>query len=641
MRSAPSFLAAFATIATLTTYSPHADADDELPMFIAKPGEIKIDGVLRDWGGTPFAALSETLQGTGGGTRVRAALAYDERYLYIAANVVDPKLVRTSSYGAGEDHAELALSFPDDQGSYGRVYELKLYAGDPGKVAGQVKAAGLGVVASAEIVEAPARDGYTFEAKIPWSLFPPAATNRLKIRGAIRYYDSNGRGISSILSTAPKGRAADLPLLTLAAEQSVRAGLLREKSIVAGPSVDVVANVTGDAMKERVQLYDSYLVVFGPHFRGGTEYYWTDLGVDPKSGELPMFEVRDLTGDGKAEIVLRKRVGKGGGWRELLEVLSFANGDAPQTVFEHETGISSSVGQITNDVKLIPSGRGAQIQISLDAASGYTADNFHEPMDTSRPALLLPWGSVRSRTFGWVGTSFVKQTEQSQKPGAAAPPRPAAPPAPRPPTSDELLDQVFALYRKDHGIAANAKPSFDFVTNVGADEQTERIICHGRDLVVFGKGFREGLGYVSLNMPQFEHNEDIAHVTARDLTGDGLAEIIVRGRQSAKAPEDIGEGTVVREVLFAYSVSESAITRIFGAETALTFEDKRIQSSLAFLAGEPGLEIEIRPGRAVGWDRRTWPYKQDSESVSGLEPIVLPWADTPHRYRFDGTRYVK
>ena len=641
MRSAPTLLAGIATVATLMTLGSHAVAEVELPLFLAKPGEIKIDGVLKDWGGTPFSPLSETVQGSGGGARMRAALAYDDRYLYVGASVVDPKLVRTSSFGAGEDHAELALAFPDDRGQYGRVYELKLYAGDPGKTAGQVKAAGLGVVGTAEIVEAPTRDGYTFEVKIPWNLFPPAANNRLKIRGAIRYYDSNGRGISSVISTAPKGRAADMPLLTLAPEQSVRSGLLRQKSIVAGPSVDVVANVAGDAMKERVQVYDGLLVVFGPHFRGGTEYFWTDLGVEPKAGELPMFEVRDVTGDGKAELVLRKRVGKGGGWRELLQVLSFGRGDVPVSIFEHETGISSSTGQITNAVKLIPSGRGAQIQISVDAASGYTAENYHEPTETERSPLLLPWGTVRSRTFGWDGKSFVKQSEASQKAGAAAPPRPAAPPAPRPPTSDELLDQVYALYRKDHGIAAKAKPSFDFVTNVAADEQTERIICHGRDLVVFGRGFREGRGYVSLNMPQFERNDDIAHVTARDLTGDGLAEIIVRGKQRAKAPEDLGDGIVHREVFFVYVVSESAITRVFGAETALTFEDNRIQSSLAFLAGEPGLDIEIRPGRAVGWNRTTWPYKQDTEAVSGLEPLVLPWTGAPHHYRFDGEHYTK
>ena len=65
-------------------------------------------------------------------------------------------------------------------------------------------------------------------------------------------------------------------------------------------------------MIERVLVYDRYLVVLGPHFRDGNEYYFADLGVDVSAGQLPMFEVRDVNGDGKADIVLRKRFGTAG-----------------------------------------------------------------------------------------------------------------------------------------------------------------------------------------------------------------------------------------------------------------------------------------------------------------------------------------
>jgi hypothetical protein len=636
MRLERRLMAGVGTLALLWLSASQARAD--VPMYLAKPGEIKIDGVLRDWGGTPFSRLATTIQGNPGGINMRAALAYDRNNIYVAGNVIDPKFVRTSRYGSTEDHAELVLSFPDDNGQYRRVYEVKLFAGKPGETAGQVQAVGLGAVQGAQLVEAPSRDGYTFEAKIPWSLFPPAARNRLKIRGAIRYYDGNGRATSSIIGTAPKGSASRLPLLALAPEQSLARGLLREKSIVAAPSVDVIANVAGDAMKERVLLYDSYVVVYGPNFRKGTEYFWTDLGADPKSGQLPMFEVRDVTGNGKSEIVLRKRITRGGGWREMLQVLSF-KGDTPQPIFEHETGISSSVGTIENDVKLVKSGNGYAIQVSLGTDRGYDASNYNEPRETERDSVLLPWGTVQSQTYGWDGSQFVKKSEEKKEAGASAAPRPAGPPPPRPPTSDELLDQVFSLYKKDHKIPKGAPPSFDFVTNVAADGEMERIICHGRDLVVFGKGFREGRGYVSMSMPQFTSNEDIRHVSAHDLTGEGHADIIVRGLQRTEAPENIGDGEMVREVLYVYKVDETTITRVFAAETAVVFGDQRIQSLLAFLPGTSGLDIELRPGRAMGWDRATWPYKQDTEAVSGVEPIVLPWTDQPVRFHYNDGKY--
>jgi hypothetical protein len=613
-----------------------ASARADVPLFLAKPGEIKVDGVLRDWGGTPFFRLDSRVQGSSP-SNVRAALAYDATFLYVAAQVVDPSFVRTNRFLDTEDHAELLLSFPNAQGQYNRVFEVKLFAGKPGETEGQVKAVGLGPVRGAEIVEAPSQGGYTFEAKIPWSVFPPAAQTRVKLRGALRYLDGDGRGTSAIIASAPSNRAADLPLLLSAPEQALVRGLINDRKF-GSPTADIIANVAGDSMTERVLLFHNTLVVYGPTFRKGTEYFWSDI-TDPNAGQLPLFDVRDLTGDGKSEIIVVKRVSRGTGWRQMLQVLSF-RGDSLQPIFEHETGLGSSQGTIENKVSLVPSGQGHSIVISLGSDSGYDASTYHEPQETEREPLLLPWGTVQSRTYAWDGKQFVKRSEQT-KAADSAPARPAAPPPPRPPSADELLDQVYRLYKKDHNIPEVAKPTFDFVTNVAASQEVERIICHGRDLVVFGKGFREGRGYVSLSMPQFVSDKDIHDVSAFDVTGDGLADIIVRGSQRTKAPEELGQGELVREVLFVYRVDESSISRVFAAETAVTLGSRRIYSLLAFVPSANGLDIEIRPGRAIGWTRATWPYRQDTEAVSGLEPIVLPWTEQPFRFRFAGQTFSR
>ena len=635
------FATVFATVAI--AFSTPAFADT--PMFLIEPGEIKIDGVIDDWDGATFFPLGVRVEGNPTSV-VRAALGYDNTHLFVAAQVTDPTFVRTNRFSSQEDHLELLLSFPEDGDRYGRVHEVKLFAGKPGEIEGRVVAVGAGQVRGAEIVEAPAKGGYTVEAKIPWSLFAPAAHTRVKMRGALRYLKGDGRTTTGIAASSISTRAVDMPMLSTAPEQSLERGLLRERNLV-NPSIDLVANVAGDAMKERVLVYDRYLVVYGPGFRNGAEYFWSDLEVDPAAGELPMFEVRDVTGDGRDEIIVRRRVARGHGWRELLQVFSF-RGDVLESIFEHETGIQSPVGAIENAVTLVPSGKVVNIVVALGTHAGYHALNYREPVDTDRQPLLLPWGTVRSRTFGWNGKRFVQRSQETKE-ADAPPPQPvqpvervetvqvSGPPPPRPPSSDELLDQVYALYKRDHGVSAFVSPTFDFVTNVAGSSELERVVCHGRDLVVFGKDFREGRAYVSLQMQQFASERDIHDVTAFDVTGDGLADLVVRGSQRRQAPEELGRGELVREVLFIYRVDESAIVRVFAAETAMVLGNRRVHSLLGWVPVGRGFEIEVRPGRAVGWTQATWPYRQDVEAVGGLEPLVLPWTEGMVRYRFVGS----
>jgi hypothetical protein len=636
--AAKTWIAASLACAGLLATSSARAAGTEIPMYLTKSGEISVNGVIKEWG-NPFTSLSHTVQGSAAGVKMEVALAYDEQWLYVAGEVTDKQLVRTAAFGPNEDHAVLVLTFLDEQGQYRTLYELEMYAGVPGKSAGQVKARGLGVVATAQIVEMKTRDGYDFEVKLPWNLFPPAQRVRTGIRGAMLYYNATGSSISGVIGTVDKtSPAASLPWMPTAPEQSLKAGLLHSKGISAPPIFDIKADVAGDAMKETVAVYDRFLVVLGPKYRNGTEYFYTDLDVDVSAGNLPMFEVKDVTGDGKAEILLRKRVGRGGGWRELFAVLGFDKNGNPKSVFEHESGISSSIGTIQNDVRV----SGRSITISLGQANGYNSANYREPTDPDREPMLLPWGDTKSKTYEWNGKEFKQTAQEKKTPGdGAAPVGPPAPMAPRPPTADELLDKVFELYKSERKIGAGVAPRFDFVTNVAEDEQPERILAHDRDIVVFGKGFKQGRGYVFITLSAFAQASDIIDMTARDMTGDGHADIIVRGVQKTAAPEELGEGELVREVVFIYTVSPEGITRVFAAESALSLGAKRMQGTVSFLAGRPGLDIEVRPGRAVGWDRSNWPYKQDTEAVSGLEPLLLPWTAQPVRYRFIGDRYSR
>src|SRR5258706_15292459 len=112
--------------------------------------KIRIDGDLREWP-SKMTELGETIDGSasGGDPRVAVTLGYDDASLYVVLKITDQKLVRTSAAGPNEDHATLYLAFPK-----GQTYEVQLYPGDPGRVAGAVKLRGQ-AVSGAKIVEGP------------------------------------------------------------------------------------------------------------------------------------------------------------------------------------------------------------------------------------------------------------------------------------------------------------------------------------------------------------------------------------------------------------------------------------------------------------------------------------------------------
>jgi hypothetical protein len=212
----------------------------------------------------------------------------------------------------------------------------------------------------------------------------------------------------------------------------------------------------------------------------------------------------------------------------------------------------------------------------------------------------------------------------------------ALPKAPPPPSAGELLEKVYGLYKKDRGVSG--RPRFDFAADLAGDRQTERVLLHDRDLVVFGKGFKGGTGYTFLTLSPFASPADILDVTARDVTGDGKLDIVVKGVIHASAPKDAGGGTVDREVVMIYQLAGDALKRVFAAEVARAIGKKRIQGAIGF-AGK-GDEIELAAGKAVDWTEKTYPFNQDPSAVGGIEPLILPWSNARAvRYRWTGSGF--
>jgi hypothetical protein len=205
--------------------------------------------------------------------------------------------------------------------------------------------------------------------------------------------------------------------------------------------------------------------------------------------------------------------------------------------------------------------------------------------------------------------------------------------------STDMSKQVMDAYYRDQGVTPGTKPRFDIEVHVDGDNRPERVALVGRDIVVLGPGFKGGNGYARMSLTQFADDKDVSELTARDVTGDGAAELVVRGVRHVTTPS--GEQVAV-EALFIYQVKNGAITRVFSVETGREQSGKRIQGLVQFVPakGGKGFDVDVRPGVARGWTEKTYPWPQDKPGGS-IEPLLLPWSGVPSlRYSWNGTQFA-
>ncbi len=583
---------------------------------------VKLDGLLKEWQGR---SATERLRGATDGRAFAVALQYDGAKLYVAGEITDPNYVRTARFADAEDRVSLALAFPSAGGRY-KVYELSIFPGKAGETAGSVRYAAGPLkgrpVPAAKVVEAPQERGLTFEAVVPWATFAEASTVRVGLRAALRYHDGDGARELGVLSTGPGGESAptELPALPTAAERAVVEGLLEPNGLSkAVPKIDLIVDVTGDAMKERVSVFDRFITVCGPGYRGGKQFFYRQL-----AGEVTRLEARDLGGRGKDALLVRSRLAQGGAEREAFEVWAFPH-DEPETLFAHEVAVARGANKLANALRISRS----EIEVSVEPAVGWGPESYREPaLGGGVLPLLLPWGAVQSRLFRYDGQRFQKASEVPQEVAKAAP-TVAPPPVPRdlptPPVAQaaDLGRRVFEQYLADQRVPAGVRPKVDLQVQAHGDPRPERVALVGRDLVVLGPGYKGGTQYAFARLSDFAAPEDIGEVTARDLTGDGLAELLVRGKVKP-APG------VESDVLMVYSAAGDRIVRLLSVETGRESGGARAQGLVQLVPGKTrGFDVDVRPGVVRGCTERTCTFAE-SEPTPQIVPVLLPWGKTRH-----------
>lgn len=628
VRRAVTALAGLVALATPAV----AAAQTALRADLIEAKTVKLDGVPKEW--TGLAALSSAVKGKPAkpDLEAKAGVSYDNTNLFVAADVTD------DTFKPGLDHVVLVLGFPG-----GTTYEVEITPGDPGKTAGSAKLGGKAIT-GAKVVEAPKTGGWSLEATIPWSAFAMASSVRVGLRAGLFVHDADGASVDLIAGNAASTAYASLPQLATETEQSLADGLIKEKSLKGAPKYNLLGDVAGDSMKERVLVYERYLVVLGSNFRKGTEYYYSDIGVDSNAGMVPSCELKDVTGDGQQEILIRKRFGTSTKYREVFQVLWFGKADVPNPILTHEMAVVTPDGSVETTVSQSADGAKTAFKFEIGPVSKFNAGNYKEFTESSFDPVLLPWGTIKSQTYKYDGSKFAKTSEEKQEATAApvAPATTATPVASKPPapSASELLDQVYAMYKKDR--SASGKAKFDLAADITGDKSTERVLLHDRDIVFFGKGFKNGAGYSYTTLQQFASSADITDLTARDVTGDGKSEILVRGTLHANAPKEAGGGTVDRDVLLIFQVQGEGLKRIFAAEVGRGIGSNKVTGNVTFAAGGKATDLELGPGKFTGWTDKTYPFNQDISAVGGYEPLILPISSNkPVKYKWNGTAFAK
>lgn len=196
-----------------------------------------------------------------------------------------------------------------------------------------------------------------------------------------------------------------------------------------------------------------------------------------------------------------------------------------------------------------------------------------------------------------------------------------------PPLRIAAEEGMLNSFRRDRDLVG-VSPSFERTANVAGDAAPERIAILEQYVMAFGPGIRGGQSYVYRSLP-VRAARDVLGLEARDVGGDGRAEIVVRWRETNAAGE--------RELWGAFGITSGdvpTVAPLLVVETGKRVGERRLANEVRVLGGG---EIEQRPGAVSGFDEASWAEAPSQDA----QPILLPWGPlVSRRFRWDGEAFV-
>lgn len=469
-------------------------------------------------------------------------------------------------------------------------------------------------------------DGEGIETRIPWVLFPEGERTRVGLTIGIDAgkvtSSKSARGASTKKASASQSTTARVAVLT-DPERALRDDLLRARLLPEEPLLVRVADLCGDEAKELVLVYPGILAIVGSAFGAGERFFYRELG---ELTEIASMDVRPVTGRAKSDLVLTLRQGS----REWVEIESFLAGESPTMVFAQTVALGEAPGRVVNRLRV---GHERDVEVSVDPAEPFSldGDEYAVPADLRPP--LLPWGTTERVLYRFDGKSFRVEREITRKA------KPVASDARSPTTRAERIDHPaeprspFEQYLAERRLPPTTTPEHRL--SLKLSRGGEATLTHvGQDLVLHGPAVGGGRQYVRLSLP-IGKPEEVLAIEARDLTGEGEDDVVVRIARDLRV--EGRDGTVRSEHLIVYAVTSSTLTRVFAAEVARQVGDKRVESAVRFAPKS----IELSPGTVKGWSEATYGWAQEQPG-GALEPLVLPWSGLGKlRYEWQLDRFVR
>ena len=412
-----------------------AAAQVSLESTFIKDDSPTIDGLFDEWideeGGeiAPFILLGEQELVGGEGEwgdeedlSAEVAFVHNPKALFAALKIKDQRLIRTKRLTSVEDHVELWIGLP---GEKRKTVGIGIYAGQSRqsktveirKMKRGKKMAG-GKIKGAEGAVVVDDSGYHVEVSIPWSAIPGGADRASELNAGLYVVDCDmaaKMSEKSILGTAPiegRGSSSFLPAVSLSELASgldpfyERTGLSPSvKSSFAGS-----ADVTGDSKKEQVVVMDRYLLVLGTGIGDDGGYAYCDLPVE-SGDQVTKFELKELTGDGKLEIVLNFRNDDPINSRRWMAVFQVGENGNLKEAFSAITLLSTNIFKIENGYRFKKvKGKKTAIEIYFKAADGVDKDLFQDGVpDLEGTPMVLPWSKPSKAVYLFSDKGFVQK----------------------------------------------------------------------------------------------------------------------------------------------------------------------------------------------------------------------------------------